>query len=61
MVYLVLRQRHIKEAIHLEDQLERAKNARLAAARAQFASDRESDREKLLDSFDQVRQLIFIK
>ena len=55
-MYFVLRQRHMKEAIHLTDRLERDKNVRLAALRAEINSKRTAEREKLLDCFDQVRR-----
>ena len=44
----------MKEAIHLTDRLERDKNVRLAALRAEINSKRTAEREKLLDCFDQV-------
>ncbi len=54
MIYQVLRQRHMKEAIHLEDQLQREKAAKLAAARAEVAAKRAQDRETLLNAFELV-------
>ena len=54
MIYSVLRQRHIKEAVHLEDHLDRDKKAKLAEATTRIAHDRASDREKLLNSFEKV-------
>ena len=53
-MYLVLRQRHMKEAIHLEEQLARERAANLAAIRAAIADRRAQDKEKLLTAFEQV-------
>ena len=54
MIYSVLRQRHLKEAVHLEEQLARERATRLAEARAQVADKRATEREKLQAAFDQV-------
>ena len=43
----------MKEAVHLEDQLERDKQARDAAAKAKVREDRMSGREKLLSGYEQ--------
>ncbi|XP_013391352.1 uncharacterized protein LOC106159584 [Lingula anatina] len=53
MVYTVLRQRHMKEGIHLEDQLEKERAAMLAQARAQMEEQRQGEREKLMAAFEQ--------
>ena len=53
-VYFVLRQRHMKEAIHLEDQLARQRKARLAATRAEIRDKRAEQREKLQAAYDKV-------
>lgn len=57
-VYYVLRQRHMKEAIHLEDQLARQRKAQLAAVRAEIRDRRAEDREKLQAAYDKVQLLI---
>lgn len=54
LIYMVLRQRHMKEAVHLEEQLAREKAAKLAAARAAIADQRAQDKDKLLNAFEQV-------
>lgn len=54
MIYTVLRQRHLKEAIHLEDQLARELEAALRRARAEIEENRQKEREKLLAAFEQV-------
>ena len=53
-VHAVVRQRHLKEAVHLEDQLAREAAARIAEARAKLLADRAHDRDKLQAAFDQV-------
>lgn len=54
MIYTVLRQRHLKEAIHLEDQLARELEAAHRRARAEIEENRQKEREKLLAAFEQV-------
>lgn len=54
MIYSVLRQRHLKEAIHLEDQLARELEAAKRKAKADIEKSRQSEREKLLEAFEQV-------
>lgn len=54
MIYTVLRQRHLKEAIHLEDQLARELEAARRRARAEIEENRQKEREKLLAAFEQV-------
>ena len=54
-MYALLRQRHIKEAVHLEGQLDKERGARLAEARAEVVENRAGEREKLQAAFDQVR------
>ena len=54
LVFVVLRQRHMKEAIHLEDQLDRDRMSRIAAARSHVSAQRAQDREILLNAFEQV-------
>lgn len=54
MIYTVLRQRHLKEAIHLEDQLTRELEAARRRARAEIEENRQKEREKLLAAFEQV-------
>ena len=56
VMYALLRQRHIKEAVHLEGQLGKEKDARLAEARAEVVEARAAEREKLQTAFDQVTQ-----
>ena len=56
VMYALLRQRHITEAVHLEGQLEKERSARLAEARAEVVEARAAEREKLQTAFDQVRQ-----
>ena len=56
VMYALLRQRHITEAVHLEGQLEKERAARLAEARAEVVEARATEREKLQTAFDQVRQ-----
>ena len=51
---MVLRQRHMKEAVHLEEQLERQREAQLAEAKAKVKEQRALDREKLEAAFEQV-------
>lgn len=59
MIYTVLRQRHLKEAIHLEDQLARELEAARRRARAEIEENRQKEREKLLAAFEQeMRDLI---
>ena len=53
MVYTVLRQRHMKEAVHLEEQLDRERQAKIAEARAEMADKRGQEREKLQAAFEQ--------
>jgi len=48
LIYTVLRQRHTKEAVHLEDQLERERKARLAQARSDMADSRAEQRDILV-------------
>ena len=54
LIWNVLRQRHLKEAVHLEEQLERDRNSKMAAAQSNEASKRADDRKKLVDAFEQV-------
>ena len=54
MIYTVLRQRHMKEAIHLEDQLARAREAALRQRLADIEQQRQEERDKLLSAFEQV-------
>lgn len=54
MVYTVLRQRHTKEAVHLEEQLEREREAARRATQAEIEEKRQRDRETLLRAFEQV-------
>ena len=54
LVYTVLRQRHIKEAIDQEEQLARERAARLAETRADIAAQRANDREIVQNHHDQV-------
>ena len=54
VMYALLRQRHIKEAVHLEGQLDKEKDAQLAEARAEVVETRATEREKLQTAFDQV-------
>jgi hypothetical protein len=54
MIYSVLRQRHLKEAIHLEDQLARELEAARRRARADIESRRNEERDRLLAVFEQV-------
>lgn len=54
MLYTVLRQRHMKEAIHLEDQLARARDAALRQRLADIENTRQQQRSKLLSTFEQV-------
>ena len=54
MIYTVLRQRHMKEAIHLEDQLARAREAALRHRLADIEQQRQEERDKLLSAFEQV-------
>lgn len=54
MIYSVLRQRHLKEAIHLEDQLARELEAARRRARADIESRRNEERDRLLAAFEQV-------
>ena len=54
MIYTVLRQRHMKEAIHLEDQLARARDAALRQRLADIDKQRQDERDKLLSAFEQV-------
>ena len=53
MIYAVLRQRHMKEAVHLEEQLDRERQAKKAEARAEMADKRGQEREKLQAAFEQ--------
>ena len=54
VIYTVLRQRHMKEAVNLEEQLEREREARLAEERAMVAEKRASERETLQAAYEQV-------
>ena len=54
VIYTVLRQRHMKEAVNLEEQLEREREARLAEERALVAERRADERDKLQASYEQV-------
>ena len=54
VIYTVLRQRHMKEAVNLEEQLEREREARLAEERALVAETRASERETLQAAYEQV-------
>ena len=51
----MLRQRHLKEAIHLEDQLAREMAAARRRAKAEVEQSRQKEREMLLNAFEQVR------
>lgn len=53
MIYAVLRQRHMKEAVHLEEQLDRERQAKMAEARAEMADRRGQEREKLQAAFEE--------
>ena len=53
LVYTVLRQRHLKEAIHLEDQLAREMAVARRRARAEAEQNRQREREILLQAFEQ--------
>ena len=53
MIYTVLRQRHMKEAVHLEEQLDRERQAKMAEARTEMADKRGHEREKLQAAFEQ--------
>ncbi|GFO26753.1 cytadherence high molecular weight protein 2 [Plakobranchus ocellatus] len=53
MIYAVLRQRHTREAIHLEEQLALARVAAIKKARAAAEEMREKERERLLSAFEQ--------
>lgn len=55
LIYAVLRQRHLKEAIHLEDQLAREMAAAKRRAKADVEQVRQEDRDLLLQAFEQVR------
>ena len=57
MIHNVLRQRHIKEAVHLEDHLDQDKKTRLAEAASKVNKQRVADREKLLVAFEKVRYI----
>ena len=59
MLHNIVRQRHIKEAVHREDQLNRERDAKLAQARADMMAQREQQRERLLGAFEQVWAVIF--
>lgn len=54
MLHNIVRQRHIKEAVHREDQLKRERDAKLAQARADMMGHREQQRGRLLEAFEQV-------
>lgn len=54
MIYTVLRQRHIKEAIHLEEQLARAREAAVKQQLADLEKKRQVERKKLTSAFEQV-------
>ena len=54
MIYTVLRQRHLKEAIHLEDQLAREMAAARRRAKAEVEQSRQKEREMLLSAFEQA-------
>ena len=54
VIYTVLRQRHMKEAVNLEEQLEREREARLAEERALVAERRADERDKLQGAYEQV-------
>lgn len=47
LVYTVLRQRHMRDAVHLEERLAREKDAAISEAKALAAQHRAEDREKL--------------
>ena len=53
MIYSVLRQRHMKEAIHQEEHLERETAAMTAEARAVTEDRRALERDKLNSAFEQ--------
>ena len=59
LIYTVLRQRHLKEAIHLEDQLAREMAAARRRAKAEVEQNRQKEREMLLSAFEQVQFLCF--
>ena len=50
----LVRQRHIKEAVHLEAQLDREREARIAEARTNVTAQRAQDRDRLHAAFEQV-------
>lgn len=59
MIYSVLRQRHLKEAIHLEDQLARELEAMRKKACIDIDENRQKQRDALLGTFEQeMRDLI---
>ena len=59
LIYTVLRQRHLKEAIHLEDQLAREMAAAKRRARAEVENSRQKEREALMQAFEQVKCFLF--
>ena len=61
MIYTVLRQRHMKEAVHLEDQLERERKAKIAQARSDVATKRAEERETLSTAFEQVWVIVIYR
>ena len=58
-MYTLLKSRHIKEAVHLENQLDKERGARVAEARADVVDKRAEEREKLKAAFEQVKVFIF--
>ena len=56
-MFQLVRQRHIKEAVHLEAQLDREKEARVAEARTNVTAQRAQDRDRLQAAFEQVGNL----
>ena len=54
-MYQLIRQRHIKEAVHLEAQLDREKLAKVAEARTNVTANRAQERDRLQSAFEQVR------
>ncbi len=53
LVYSVLRHWHVKEAVRLEEQLERKRQAAISEARTDIAEKRAQEREKLQAAFEQ--------
>ena len=63
IAYSVLRQRHLQEAVNLEEQLQRERDAQIAQKRALVAAERAIGRETLQTTYETVcliHPLIFI-